>query len=764
VSYTGTGAAATVGHGLGAAPSMVIVKNRNNATSWLVWHTAISPASNYYLLLDSTAAKTDAYNMWNATSPTSTVFSLGTDGAVNNNAQNLIAYCFSEIAGYSKFGSYTGNGSASGPTVTLGFKPAFVMVKNATDLGASGESWYVYDNTRDTVNPTYHKLNPNTSDAESTSTVNNILELTDTGFVVKSSNAGLNYNGDTYIYMAFADTRDLAFWRDQSGNGNDWQPTNLNYQDTVFDSPTNNYATWNPLDQVSTTVTNGNLQAVLAAGDTPAIRATIGVSSGKYYWEVLYSAGTNNAPHIGVADALAAISTTKGTGANSWNYYGVNGNKWNNGSGSAYGASYTTGDVIGVALDMDAGTLTFYKNNTSQGTAFTGLTGKTLTANLGNGTGGGTQTFIANFGQSGFTYTPPAGFLALCTANLPEPSISPLYGASPQDHFNTVLWTGDGGATIDITGVGFKPDFVWAKRRSAADGHGLFDAVRGTNLWLQSNTTGAETTFGGSYGLLSFDADGYRMGNGSAVNFAGSTYVGWNWKASNATAVSNTEGTITSQVSANPTAGFSVVTYTGTGTAGTIGHGLGAPVVFRIAKPRSAVGAWVCYHQSLGTGKVMVLNGTNAVQTLANYWDTTPTSTVMQTGNSSDVNANGTTYVNYCFNSVEGYSKFGSYTGNGSADGPFVYLGFRPKFVMYKRTDTTGQWNIVDTARNTYNQLDTLLRANLSIADEINAVYAQDFTSNGWKIRSTNVDINVNGGTYIYMAFAENPFKYSVAR
>ena len=239
--------------------------------------------------------------------------------------------------------------------------------------------------------------------------------------------------GTNGFYLPFTDNSAATattIGKDFSGNGNNWTPNNISVTagvtyDSMLDAPLGagggergNYAVMNPVDQISTTVTNGNIQAVSSAGDTPAIRATIGVSSGKYYWEVLYSAGTNNACHIGVADALAALSTTNSIGANSWNYYGFNGNKWNNNTSTAYGASYTTGDVIGVALDMDTGTLTFYKNNTSQGTAFTGLTGKTLTANLGNGTGGGTQTYQVNFGQRPFSYTPPTGFKALHTGTL----------------------------------------------------------------------------------------------------------------------------------------------------------------------------------------------------------------------------------------------------------------------------------------------------------------------------------------------------------
>jgi hypothetical protein len=324
-----------------------------------------------------------------------------------------------------------------------------------------------------------------------------------------------------------------------------------------------------------------------------------------------------------------------------------------------------------------------------------------------------------------------------------------------------VLYTGTG-AALSITGVGFQPDFVWTKLRSQAGSHSLADVIRGGTAVLRSDSTAAEVTRANH--IQSFDADGFTLGADGTSNLNGTTNVAWNWKASNATAVSNTEGTITSQVSANPTAGFSIVSYTGTGSAATVGHGLGAKPDLMIIKERDGVANWIVYHQSLTADKFMILNLTNAEADFTPIFnDTEPTSSVFTVGTNGDINGSADQYIAYCFHSVEGYSKFSSYTGNGSADGPFVYTGFRPAWVMVKRTDVANNWLIFDTERDVYNVAGLELFANLSDAENNNKPEF-DMLSNGFKCRYTYTGSNASGGTYIYMAFAENPFKYSVAR
>lgn len=342
--------------------------------------------------------------------------------------------------------------------------------------------------------------------------------------------------------------------------------------------------------------------------------------------------------------------------------------------------------------------------------------------------------------------------------------------------FDATTYTGNG-STQSITNAGnFQPDLVWIKARKAAASHIINDSVRGVSKQLVPNGTGAETTYTG-YQVTAFNSNGvtlvddsnggYGVNGGSGGTYSGTppNYIAWQWKA-NGTAVSNTSGTITSSVSANTTAGFSIVTYTGNGTAGaTVGHGLGVAPKLIIGKKRSAAADWTVYHASLGNNLALFLNGTFATDAGAAYWNTTtPTSSVFTLGNQTNLNASGATTVAYCWAEIAGFSKFGSYTGNGSTDGPFVYTGFRPKFIMTKRTDSTSSWNIVDTSRVAYNANNAGLYANLTGAEDTTGAVVWDVLSNGFKLRDSDATNNASGGTYIYVAFAENPFKYANAR
>ena len=326
-------------------------------------------------------------------------------------------------------------------------------------------------------------------------------------------------------------------------------------------------------------------------------------------------------------------------------------------------------------------------------------------------------------------------------------------------------YTGNG-STLSVSnavnGVSMQPDLVWIKDRTGANNHCLFDSVRGTTILLNSNTTGADQTFATS--LTSFNTTGFSLGSYGNVNLnSSSNYVGWQWKGGG-TPVSNTAGSITSSVSANPTAGFSVVTCTtqASGTA-TVGHGLGVAPSLIIQKIRTLAADWYVYNVSIGAGNILKLNTTDAASAASTIWNSTaPTSTVFSLGNGW---AGSYSTVSYCFAPVSGYSAFGSYTGNGSADGPFVYTGFRPRFIMIKNITTTGpDWRIMDTSRNTYNLSINGLVANNSNAESTASYSDMDILSNGFKIRTTSNESNASGSTYIYMAFAENPFKYANAR
>ena len=348
--------------------------------------------------------------------------------------------------------------------------------------------------------------------------------------------------------------------------------------------------------------------------------------------------------------------------------------------------------------------------------------------------------------------------------------------------FDVTLWTGDAVTPKTVySNLQFQPDMVWAKTRSVATQHALYDSTRGAGSGkiLIPNTTDPQGGTGGStsdaqYGYLSaFNSNGISTVTGSSginyfFNASGVTYVGWNWKANGGTTASNTSGTITSTTQVNAAAGFSIVTYTGTGSAGTVGHGLGVAPQFIISKNRSAAENWrvahigltnmASWHCNLDTTQAQSNSG-------AAVWNnTTPTSTIFGVGTDTSVSGNGNGIVAYCWAPVAGFSQFGRYTGNGSADGPFVYTGFRPKWIMIKRTDDTYSWWINDSARDPYNVVGQDLAANLSQAESSDAP-VQDFLSNGFKLRtSAYPGFNANGGTYIYVAFAENPFKYANAR
>jgi hypothetical protein len=595
--------------------------------------------------------------------------------------------------------------------------------------------------------------------------------------------------GTNGFYLNFADnsgTTSTTLGKDSSGNGNNWTPNNFSVtagagNDSLVDSPTlygsdtgaggevrGNYCTANPINSNASTLRNGNLEFI---GDTGAsyakgILGTIGVSSGKWYFEVTPDSGGTF--YIGVAP-----STGSGIGSVDLEYingaysYRGNGDKvqgtGGGGTSSAYGATYASPDVIGVALDLDNGAIYFAKNNTWQNsgvpTSGSSKTGAAFTSFSGSytpmacGFNGATATL--NFGQRPFAYTAPSGFKALCTTNLPEPTI-----VKGNSYMDVSLATGNNSTQTITNAGGFQPDLVWMKIRSATENHILYDSVRGTDNFLVPNLTNAEAG-GGGQGLTSFNSNGFTLGNINP-NYSGSpTFVAWQWDAGSST-VTNTDGTISSQVRANASSGFSVVSFTGTGANATVGHGLGVAPKMVIVKSRSATGDWWVYHESIGATKVLFLSLTDAALTFGSWNNTAPTSSVFSISTAAGLNANGVTQVAYCFSAVAGYSAFGSYTGNGSSDGPFVFTGFRPAYVLLKCSSNITSWWCYDNKRDTYNEVSTGLVPNATNTDT--GGYPLDFLSNGFKFRNSNGDFNGSGRTYIYAAFAENPFKYSLAR
>jgi len=592
--------------------------------------------------------------------------------------------------------------------------------------------------------------------------------------------------GTNGFYLDFSDnsgTTSTTLGKDYSGNGNNWTPNNFSVtagagNDSLVDTPTpygtdtgvggevrGNYCTVNPLNNLASgniTITNGNLDLQLGTpGQWRTASSTMSMPYGKWYWEIRLN-NTPNSDDVWYGILADDISFAGNRGLSdsqigSYGYsYSNNGYKRNNGSASAYGATWTNGDIIGIAFDATNNQLTFYKNGVSQGLAFTVSSGKTYVPAF---SGASSQpSFSVNFGQRPFAYTAPSGFKALCTQNLPEPTVK-----DGGDYFNAVLYTGNS-STQSISGVGFQPDMVWVKDRSAAQWHNITDVVRGVGKEIFTNATNAEETNGG---ISSLNADGFSLINWDGANKASDAYVAWNWKAGGS-GVTNTAGTITSTVSANTTAGFSIATMTGNGSVFTFGHGLGVAPAMVIVKYRSGtapnIAGWAVYHKSLTSAAYRIdLNATSGQISDINAWNSTaPTSTVVTVG--TNLSVNNTPLVAYCFAPIAGYSAFGSYVGNGSSDGPMIFTNMRPRWVLIKRSSAIEDWAIFDTGRNPSNLTNLLLSPNLSSAETTVTGNPIDILSNGFKIRGTGNTVNGSGSTYIYAAFAENPFRYSLAR
>ena len=589
--------------------------------------------------------------------------------------------------------------------------------------------------------------------------------------------------GTNGFYLTFDPSATNGIGHDHSGNGNHFTSTGFvttgTGTDVMSDTPTMNWCTVNPLSQRQyLTTSNGNLQINYNnASNGVSIVGTQGASSGKWYWETTMTTASG-ADYVGVVtsdwDVMGRAGVAyPGSQNNGWTYY-RDGRIYHNGSFSSYGDSYTTGDVIGLALDLNNGKIYFSKNGTFQNSsnpsteanpAFSNVSGTVFPVWAGYNT---STVHTCNFGQRDFAYTPPTGFKALNTSNLPAPGIK-----DGSKYFDAVRYSGatsgtaGAGTTQSVTGLGFSPDFVWIKNRTNANSHGLFDQVRGAVNVLRSDLTNAEATTNSSGALSAFDSNGFTLANGSSgsdqailTHQTGYNYIAWAWDAGGSGS-SNTDGSITSTVSANATAGFSIVSYTGTASAATLGHGLGVKPSMILIKNRDQADKWAVYHSSVGATKFLSLNETSTATTSSAYFnDTEPTSSVFTVNQTGPVNQNGEKYIAYCFAEVENYSKFSSYTGNGSTDGPFVYCGFKPAFLVVKRTDTTGNWPMVDAARDPDNVVETGVFANDALSESTfgSPLAMCDFLSNGFKVRIVNTNWNASGGTYIFAAFAENPF------
>jgi hypothetical protein len=546
LSYTGTGANATVGHGLSSAPELVIVKKTSGVQNWMVGATVVGWTK--YLELNLTNAAATASTTWNNTAPTATTVSLGSSNNGNQSGQTYIMYAFASIDSFSKFGTYTGNGSIDGPIVNTGFKPAMIIIKEYDGV----DNWAIVDNKRSTTNPRQNWLRPNLADAEFDNGVDSIIFLSN-GFQIgggSSVSGFLNENGKNYIYIAFAS----------------------------------------------------------------------------------------------------------------------------------------------------------------------------------------------------------------------DPSTAPVLA----DSFNTTTYTGSPlGTPYSVTGIGFRPDFVWIKCRGTAHQHYIVDSLRGPAGRISSSSTAGDPAYSPDE-FQSFDSNGYTLiptsgGGRTAYDLAGG-YVGWAWKA-NPLPTINTDGTIQSIVSANQAAGFSIVKYTGDGSASsTVGHGLGVIPDLTIFKKTSGTDFWHVFDTAQNT--VMFLNdttgasaisgGTNGAVDIANM-TSTKFGFIQGSSSVNNQNGSGSNYIVYAFKSIAGFSKIGTYIGNGSTTGPVVTTGFQPDFLIYKAINQSGNWGILDSARDTSNPRSEWLAANLVNTESTETTREADFLSTGFQPKGTNSDINTNGQTYLYIAFKENP-------
>lgn len=619
------------------------------------------------------------------------------------------------------------------------------------------------------------------------------------GAWIPKSVSGLTY-GTNGFHLDFADSADIG--NDVSSNANDFTPSGLAAGDILSDTPTNNFATISSVARGTGSITfsEGNLKStfsfVLTTSEHGATHAL--PNGGKWYWEQRFTGantGGSQACTCGIQDVDTLTVGNNGNKVTSSGdyvtFYSDNNTIYISGASTAYVGHVAdqASAIVGFAVDMDNGHLWVHVNGTYiNGTPnFSTGGNKVASPNTDStylpyyaGNGGASGSWVVNFGQDStfagtesaggntdangigdFKYAPPADYLALCTANLGTPTIE-----DPSAHVDVVTYTGNGTAIgsggNEISDLTFQPDLVWIKNRDAADQHVLTDAVRGATKYLSSDGTDIEAT--DTETLASFDGDGFTVGDNVQVNTNAEDYVAWCWKGSGAGSA-NADGTISSTVSANTTAGISIVKYAGNGTGGaTVGHGLGDAPSLIIVKNLDQADSWAVYHDGNTTAPAtdfLILDTTAATADDATLWnDTAPTSTVFSVGTSHQVNASTENYVAYCFAEVPGFSHFATYTANANVNGPFVWCGFRPALVICKRTSTTGNWYMFDNQRNGYNADNNELVAEDTTVEA--TTDRLDLLANGFKLRTTTGPNAA--GTYMFIAFAERPFASALSR
>ena len=618
---------------------------------------------------------------------------------------------------------------------------------------------------------------------------------TKNGVWIPKDPSGLTF-GTNGFWLKFSNSANLG--EDFSGNDNDFTSSGLSADHQTGDTPTfnsssngGNFATLGPLWKTdSVSFSEGNLKATSTTNNVGAMSNWQVPLTGKWYWEVIPTFATDHAGYIGVMPANTDLTINQESNNLGLVYYSANGNSILKGTRSSYGATFTSGDVIGVAVDRSADTIQFYKNGSAQGSAidvsslnseffpYLGFTGGTSTQimnfNFGqDGTFAGETTAGDNADANGygnFKQTVPTDYKAICLANFPTPAADPASEEGPAKYFTNKLYTGDGGSTLAITGLEFQPDFTWIKNRDQADDHCLFDSTRGVTKLITSNSEAAETTDADT--LKSWTSDGFTVGADVKVNTSSEKYVSWNWKANGGTTSSNSDGSITSTVQVDADRGFSIIKYTGSGSGAiTYGHGLSAAPEFIVNWRLEASQSRTVYHHLMNDGGAPADQGRIYLDATSTYdtgsgglWDVSAiTSSTIGCVSGTWMNQSED-FLTLAFVGKEGFSKFSYYKGNGNADGTFVYTGFRPAYVMIKSTDVADSWFILDDVRDIDNEAIEYLQANSSAEGLNHSNIGIDILSNGFKCRRSSNALNGDGNDYVYVAFAKNPFKYATAR
>jgi len=580
--------------------------------------------------------------------------------------------------------------------------------------------------------------------------------------------------GNNGFFIDFESSGDLG--NDVSGNNNDFSTTNISASNQSTDTPTKNHCTWNATDNLedNLTLSQGNKRFVDANASQDSVKGTFFPTTGKWYWEVKWTATSDTVGGlVGISQCDVQSnhelgSTSKHGTGDSLGYRSFDGKTYRNNTLTDFGDTWDVGDIISVALDATNGFIYFGKNNTWQnsGDPTSGSSGTgaayTISSTLVNGGGWGPAVcnessviFDAYFAEAEWNYDAPTGFLALNTTNLDAPVVT-----DPSTNFQAQLFTGTGSG-LSVTNGGnsnMKPDIVWIKQRNKVDNHVLTDAARGADYNLYWNNTDTEVS--GSGGVTSFNTDGFTLGTWNNVNESGKTAVAWQWNAGNSGS-SNTDGSInTTTTYVDTTAGISISTYTGTGSGATVGHGLGVTPTTVWIFPRSNGDNHLASNWETGISvysEKWKLQDTDIAESSSGHV-TAASSTTFTLGTDTNVNGSSRTYAAYAFVEVVGFSKFGTYTGEGETDGPYAFCGFSPEMVMIKADDSGEDWVIFDRARDTYNPATKYLYPNDDDAEATASGIVIDFLSNGFKPRGTDDRINKNDGIFIFAAFAKHPF------